>query len=86
MRCAVYLRKSVDRDREERSTSIESQRTAILEWAEKNGATILPDWQIEDRGYSGSTEHRPGFQRLLAAAQAGRAPFDCILVSGPSGI
>ena len=78
--CAIYLRRSVDRDREERSVSIESQRAAILAWADRNGATILEDWQVEDRGYSGSTANRPGLQRLIDAARSGRAPFDRILV------
>ena len=54
MKCAAYLRRSVDRDREERSVSIESQRSAIIAWAEKAGATILEEWTLGD-GYSGSS-------------------------------
>ena len=80
MRCAVYLRQSVDRDREDRSISIESQKAEVEAWARENGAEVLGNWVMDDRDYSGSTAERPGFQRLLEAARSGAAPFDAILV------
>lgn len=44
--------------------SIEQQRKAAQEFAKSNGLTIIKEY--EDRGISGTTEERPGYQSMLA--------------------
>ena len=44
--------------------SIEQQRRVAQEFAKSNGLTIIKEY--EDRGISGTTEDRPGYQTLLA--------------------
>ena len=74
-RVALYLR--VSTAEQAQGHSLDSQRNALTAWAAKEG------WEVvavhEDPGASGtSVTGRPGFQRIIADAQAGK--FDAILV------
>lgn len=53
--------------------SIEQQRKAAHEFAKSNGLTIIKEY--EDRGYSGLTNERPGFQSMLAELKTLRPNF-----------
>lgn len=60
-----YLRVSkADRSRET-SLSVDAQRTAILDHAERRGDTIV-GWFVDD-GATGANADRPGFQAMLVA-------------------
>ena len=73
LRAAAYCR--VSREGEEQENSIENQKLHYKTLIEKN-----PDYDFAgiyyDYGISGYKEQRPGFQKMLADARAGR--FDLI--------
>lgn len=74
-RVVLYLR--VSSDEQVLGHSLDSQRAALIAWAESEGWEVVAIY--EDAGASGtSITGRPQFQRLLAAAQAGI--FDAVLV------
>ncbi|HZP35340.1 MAG TPA: recombinase family protein [Methylomirabilota bacterium] len=78
MRCAVYARFSSD---VQHPASIEDQRLACQRYADRHGWQILPDHAYADEALSGmGVNHRPGYQRLLAAVGATARPFDVLLV------
>jgi site-specific DNA recombinase len=54
------------------------RRPQCLRWAKDNGYTVPETWIVEDRGYSGAEENRPGLQRRLRAARK-KAPFAAII-------
>ncbi|BCB80907.1 hypothetical protein Pflav_073170 [Phytohabitans flavus] len=73
-RVAIYVRRSTDD--EHQPFSLDAQRTALTKYV-----TAQPNWVIvaefEDDA-SGATTNRPGLQKALRAAEAGR--FDLLLV------
>ncbi len=73
VRCAVYVRISVDDAADQVFSSIDAQREACLAYIASQrhaGWTALPD-VYEDRGFSGGDTRRPAFQRLLRDIEAG---------------
>src|ERR1700677_4648568 len=63
---ALYARFSSD---QQRDASIEDQFRQCERVAESNGLTVVA--RFEDRGISGGTTERPGYQMLLQAARSG---------------
>ncbi|MFN7639941.1 MAG: recombinase family protein [Pseudanabaena sp.] len=65
--CAIYARYSSDAQRE---SSIDDQIRICRQFAEKRG------WQVTqvfaDHAISGATDHRPGYQAMIAAARVGQ--------------
>lgn len=49
----------------QRDVSIDQQREAAHEYAEKNGYIIPKDGEFEDRAITGTTIERPGLQHML---------------------
>ena len=73
IRAAVYARYSTT---EQREASIEDQFRGCDRLALANDLTIVA--RFEDRGISGGTSERPGYQSLLQTARAGA--FEVIIV------
>ena len=61
-----YYRYSSDAQRD---VSIDQQRQAAHEYAEKHGYIIPPGCEFEDRGITGTTTDRPGLQLMLYEAK-----------------
>ena len=68
----TYYRYSSDAQRD---VSIDQQKQAIREYAEKNGIVIPPEGEFEDRAITGTTIERPGLQRMLFEAKHKRPAF-----------
>jgi DNA invertase Pin-like site-specific DNA recombinase len=66
MRAAIYARYSTDQQREE---SIDDQIRACERLASAQGIPVVG--RFDDRGISGGTTERAGYQALLVAARAG---------------
>lgn len=77
MKAAIYLRVSSE-EQAERESPIAAQKAECLRWAAENGYQVAKRWIIEDRGFSGAEDARPGLQRLLATARSG-PPFSAII-------
>ena len=75
MKAAIYARYSSEL---QRSTSITDQIHACRQAAERKGYRVADEHVYTDEEMSGAVGHRPGYQRLLAAATS-RA-FDAIIV------
>jgi len=73
IRAAVYARYSTT---EQREASIEDQFRGCERLALANNLTVVA--RFEDRGISGGTSERPGYQSLLQTARAGT--YEVILV------
>ena len=69
----IYARYSPGRDRDQTST-IEAQVAMCREKAERDGVQVHPDHIYIDRGVSGGTIQRKGFQAMLAAIESGDFP------------
>ena len=75
---AVYIRLSsedndVDGSIKAESNSVSAQRMLINEFIKKqNEFTNCPVVEYVDDGYSGTNFNRPGFQRMMEDAKAGR--------------
>ena len=67
MRAVVYARYSSDNQRE---ASIEDQLEICRRYIERQGWALLRAY--EDRALSGASDQRPGYQQMLADAEAGR--------------
>src|SRR5271157_83879 len=67
---AIYTRVSSDRQKEEHT--IASQTAALLEYAQKHGYVVPPEWVFQDEGYSGATLIRPGLEALRDLAAQGQ--------------
>src|SRR6478736_1884419 len=67
---AIYARVSSDRQKE--NHTIASQTAALIEYAQKNGYTVPPEWVFQDEGYSGATLVRPGLEALRDLAAEGQ--------------
>ena len=77
-RCAVYARFSSDL---QRSSSIDDQVRNCRRFAAQRGWEILEPHVYQDSALSGfGVEHRPAYQRLVAAALGTAPAFDVILV------
>ena len=66
----MYLRLSKDDERAGESLSIENQRRVLTNHIREQGWTLYDEYV--DDGISGTTFERPGIQRLLEDAKAGR--------------
>ena len=73
MRAVIYPRYSSDNQREE---SIEGQIRECMEYAERNGITIVGTYI--DRAISAKTDNRPEFQRMIKDSYKGL--FDLVIV------
>jgi site-specific DNA recombinase len=73
MRAAIYARYSSDKQRE---SSIEDQERNCRGFAAREGWTLIA--RFADEATSGATRSRPGYLRMLAAAEQGG--FDVLLV------
>ena len=69
----IYARYSPGRDRDQTST-IEAQVAMCREKAGRDGVAIDADHIYVDRGISGASVARAGFQAMLAAIEAGNFP------------
>ena len=67
----MYLRLSRDDERVGESLSIENQRTILTKYIEEQHGWTLYDEYVDD-GISGTTFDRPGVQRMLEDAKAGK--------------
>lgn len=67
----MYLRLSRDDERVGESLSIENQRTILTKYIEEQHGWTLYDEYVDD-GISGTTFERPGVQRMLEDAKAGK--------------
>jgi site-specific DNA recombinase len=79
MRAAIYAR--VSTGRQERDQTIDSQLTALRQWATAQGHQLRPEHVFTDEGYSGARLDRPGLDRLRDAAREGE--FDVAAVLSP---
>lgn len=66
----IYMRLSKDDERAGESLSIENQRAILTEYVSQQGWTVYNEYV--DDGISGVTFERPGLQRMLDDAKAGR--------------
>ena len=77
MRAAIYARYSTDLQRAE---SIEDQIRVCEGIAERHGMRVVE--RFDDKGISGGTTVRPGYQRMLAAVRRGE--FDAVIAEDTS--
>ena len=70
---ASYTRVSTDDQH-----SLMAQLEMIRKFAEGNGLELVQEFEDEEHG--GTTDNRPGFQRMIAAALSPEKPFDTIIV------
>lgn len=76
-RVAIYARVSTQ-EQGRKGVSIETQLENLKAWAQDNGYEVVPREYV-DRGYSGTTNKRPGLNRLMLDARDHR--FDVVAVS-----
>src|SRR5450759_3919878 len=76
---AIYARVSSDRQKE--NHTIASQTAALIEYAQKNGYGVPPEWVFQDEGYSGAILVRPGLEALRDLAAEGQ--IAAVLVYSP---
>lgn len=77
-RCAIYARFSTEM---QRTTSLEDQIRNCRKFAAQMGWEVLDQHVYQDTALSGfGVEHRPAYQRLVAAAVTAAPPFTVILV------
>src|SRR2546428_5232856 len=62
----------VPSDRQKENHTIASQPAAIIEYAQKNGYSVPPEWVFQDEGYSGAILVRPGLEALRDLAAEGQ--------------
>ena len=67
---ALYARVSSDCQKE--NHTIASQTAALIEYAQKNGYSVPPEWVFQDEGYSGAILVRPGLESLRDLAAEGQ--------------
>ncbi len=76
--CAIYARFSSEA---QRATSLDDQIRNCRRWAAQSGWTVVDDHVYQDAARSGvGIEHRPAYQRLVAAALTAPPPFTVVLV------
>jgi site-specific DNA recombinase len=81
LRCAAYSRVSTDR---QNPLSVEDQLRKCRQFAEHERWRVLEEHIYSDTAISGTTDNRPGLQRLLAALKQRPCPFDILLVDDTS--
>lgn len=69
-RAGLYFRLSRDEDSSKESNSITNQRKILTAYAEEHGFKVIDEY-IDD-GVSGTSFHRPGFDRMIEDAKAGK--------------
>ena len=69
---AIYARVSSDRQKE--NHTIASQTAALIEYAQKNGYSVPPEWVFQDEGYSGAILVRPGLESCAIWRRKARLP------------
>jgi site-specific DNA recombinase len=74
---AIYIRLSREDGDKEESDSIGNQRKYLEEYASKAEGLTVYDTYVDD-GYTGTSFHRPGFQRMLADIEDGKV--NCVVV------
>src|SRR5258705_3135525 len=67
---AIYARVSSDRQKE--NHTIASQTAALIEYGQKNGYSVPPEWNFQDEGYRGAVLVRPGLEALRDLAVEGQ--------------
>ena len=67
---AIYARVSSDRQKE--NHTIASQTAALIEYAQRNGCSVPPEWVFQDEGYRGAILVRPGLEALRDLAAGGQ--------------
>lgn len=77
VRAVIYARVSTAEQAEE-GESIDAQVRALREHARRNGMILVDEFL--DEGVSATTDRRPAFQRMIAAAKTKPSPFDLILI------
>lgn len=65
--CVAYMRYSTNNQTE---NSIEYQRAAIKTYCDNNNLLLVDEFV--DEAYSGTTDQRPDFQRMIAQAKKGQ--------------
>ncbi len=68
--CGLYLRLSKEDEKRGESTSIETQRRILQEYARQKGFTVFDEYV--DVGYTGTNLNRPAFQRMLGDVEKGK--------------
>ena len=63
---AIYARVSSDRQKE--NHTIASQTATLIEYAQKNGYSVPPEWVFQDEGFSGADT---GAARIGGATRSG---------------
>ena len=76
---AIYARVSSERQKEE--GTIGSQIEALVEYAQKEGFAVVPEWILADEGYSGATLIRPALERVRDLASEG--VLEAVLIYSP---
>ncbi len=78
MRCGIYTRFSSDH---QHPASLDDQQLVCQRYANHQGWRILAEHVYSDAALSGmGVQHRPAYQRLLAALARTPSPFDVLLV------
>src|SRR5215469_9119959 len=81
LHCAAYGRVSSDRQSPE---SIEDQLRMCREFASRHNWTFLEQYVFTDDALSGAGADRPGFLKLLEAAESIPRPFEIVLLDDTS--
>src|SRR5260370_23030666 len=76
---AIYTRVSSDRQKE--NHTLESQTTALVEYAKAHGYAVPSEWIFQDEGYSGASLVRPGLEALRDLAAQGQ--ITAVLIYSP---
>lgn len=74
-KCVAYMRYSTENQND--GYSIEYQRDAIKRYCQQNGLTLMEEFV--DEAYSGGTDKRPAFQRMIAESDS-KPDWNTILV------
>src|SRR3984893_2974541 len=76
---AIYTRVSSDRQKE--NHTIESQTTALVDYAQAHGYAVPSEWIFQDEGCSGASLVRPGLEALRDLAAQGQ--ITTVLIYSP---
>ena len=76
---AIYARVSSDKQKEEHT--IARQTAGLIEFAQRNGYSVPPEWVFEDDGYMGASLVRPGLEKIRDLAAEGY--IEAVLIHSP---